>query len=78
MEKNMKVVIEDNIPIKRRGKYSEYYDILDKMKSGQSFLIDDYYVVDALRHYAWEKKIPLSFRQQKIAGEPLQYRIWRR
>ena len=77
MEENV-IKIEDNVPIKRNSKYSEYFDILYKMKSGQSFLVDDYKVVDAVRHRAWEEKIPLSFRQVKEIGKPLQYRIWRK
>ena len=77
MEENV-IKIEDNVPIKRNSKYSEYFDILYKMKSGQSFLTDDYRVVDAVRHRAWEEKIPLSFRQVKEIGKPLQYRIWRK
>ena len=72
------IKIEDNVPVKRNSKYSEYFDILYKMKSGQSFLTDDYRVVDAVRHRAWEEKIPLSFRQVKEIGKPLQYRIWRK
>ena len=72
------IEIEDNIKIKGRSKYSDYFDILYKMKSGQSFLVDDYYIVDAVRHKAWEKKIPLSFRTIKETGEPVQYRIWRK
>lgn len=72
------IKVEDNIPYEGRSKYAEYFDTLYKMKSGQSFLTDSYKVVDAVRHKAWEKKIPLSFKQQKIAGEPLQYRVWRR
>jgi len=77
MEENV-IKIEDNVPVKRNSKYSEYFDILYKMKSGQSFLTDDYRVVDAVRHRAWEEKIPLSFRQVKEIGKPLQYRIWRK
>ena len=72
------IEIEDNIKIKGRSKYSDYFDILYKMKSGQSFLVDSYYIVDAVRHKAWEKKIPLSFRTIKQTGEPVQYRIWRK
>jgi len=72
------IEIEDDIPYMGRSKYAEYFEILYKMKSGQSFLTDDYRVVDAVRHKAWEKKIPLSFRQQKVSGEPLQYRVWRK
>jgi|TARA_A100000172_G_scaffold79909_1_gene68100 hypothetical protein len=72
------IEIEDNIKIKGRSKYSDYFDILYKMKSGQSFLVDSYYIVDAVRHKAWEKKIPLSFRTIKETGEPVQYRIWRK
>ena len=72
------IEIEDNIKIIGRSKYSDYFDILYKMKSGQSFLVDSYYIVDAVRHKAWEKKIPLSFRTIKETGEPVQYRIWRK
>ena len=72
------IEIEDNIKIKGRSKYSDYFDILYMMKSGQSFLVDSYYIVDAGRHKAWEKKIPLSFRTIKETGEPVQYRIWRK
>ena len=72
------IKIEDNLPVRGTSKYSEYFDVLYNMKSGQSFLVDDYKVVDAVRHRAWEEKIPLSFRQVKETGKPLQYRIWRK
>ena len=77
MEENM-IEIEDNLPVRGTSKYSKYYDVLYKLESGQSFLVDDYYIVDAVRHRAWEEKIPLSFRQVKETGKPLQYRIWRK
>ena len=70
------IEIEDNLPVRGTSKYSKYYDVLYKLESGQSFLVDDYYIVDAVRHRAWEEKIPLSFRQVKETGKPLQYRIW--
>ena len=72
------IKIEDNLPVRGTSKYSEYFDVLYNMKPGQSFLTDDYRVVDAVRHRAWEEKIPLSFRQVKEIGKPLQYRIWRK
>jgi len=72
------IEIEDNLPVRGTSKYSKYYDVLYKLESGQSFLVDDYYIVDAVRHRAWEEKIPLSFRQVKETGKPLQYRIWRK
>lgn len=77
MEENV-IKIEDNVPIKRNSKYSEYFDILYKMKSGQSFLTDSYRVVDEVRHRAWEEKIPVCYRSIKEIGKPLQYRVWRK
>jgi hypothetical protein len=77
MEENM-IEIENNVPIRGNSKYSKYYDVLYKLKSGQSFLVDDYYIVDAVRRRAWEEKIKVSFRQVKETGKPLQYRIWRK
>jgi hypothetical protein len=77
VEENV-IKIEDNVPIKRNSKYSEYFDILYKMKPGQSFLTDNYRVVDEVRHRAWEEKIPVCYRSIKETGKPLQYRIWRK
>jgi len=56
------IEIEDNVPVRGNSKYSKYFDILYKMKSGQSFLTDSYRVVDEVRHKAWEEKIPVSYR----------------
>ena len=75
------IEIENNVPMNNRGrkpKYSEYYDVLYKLKSGQSFLVDDIYVVEAVRYKAWEEKIPVSYRSIKETGKPVQYRIWRK
>jgi hypothetical protein len=75
------IEVEDNIRIGNAGrmeKYTKYYDVLYNMKSGQSFLTDDYKVVDAVRHKAWEEKIPVSYRSIKETGKRLQYRIWRK
>ena len=32
------IEIEDNLPVRGSSKYSEYFDVLYNMKSGQSFL----------------------------------------
>lgn len=79
MEENV-IKIEDNIPMGNRGrrpKYSEYYDILYKLESGQSFLVDDIYVVEAVRYKAWEEKISVSYRTIKEPGLKAKYRIWK-
>jgi len=43
------------------------------MKYGDSFVVNDYNIVDSVRKYAWKKNIPCKFRT--LARE--KYRIWK-
>ena len=59
------IKIEKNIPISKGGrprKYKEYIDAFDGMSLNESFLVNDYKIVDSVRRYAWKQKIPCKFR----------------
>ena len=59
------IKIEKNIPITkgvRPRKYKEYIDAFDSMSLNESFLVNDYKIVDSVRRYAWKQKIPCKFR----------------
>ena len=59
------IKIEKNIPITKGGrprKYKEYIDAFDGMGLNESFLVNDYKIVDSVRRYAWKQKIPCKFR----------------
>jgi hypothetical protein len=43
------------------------------MKKGESFVVNNYKIVDAVRSYAWRKGYKITFRT--IAKE--QFRIWK-
>ena len=47
------------------------------MKSGESFVVNDYKIVDAVRSYAWRKKHKITFRTIKKFGQKKEYRIWK-
>jgi hypothetical protein len=73
-----KIVIDTNIPAPtsvtgRPWKYKEYVDAFMNMKHGDSFVVNDYNIVDSVRKYAWRKGIPCRFRT--LARE--KYRIWK-
>ena len=51
------IKIEKNIPITKGGrprKYKEYIDAFDSMSLNESFLVNDYKIVDSVRRYAWK------------------------
>ena len=59
------IKIEKNIPIEGRGKYKEYIQAMVNMRKNESFVVDGYKIVDALRGYAWRKGHKISFREIK-------------
>ena len=65
----MKVIeIEKNIPLNRAGrprKYKEYIEAFVSMDPNDSFVVDDYKIVDSVRRYAWLNKITCKFRTTK-------------
>ena len=70
------IKIEKNVPIINNGrpwKYKEYVDAFLDMDKGDSFVVDNYNIVDSVRKHAWKKKVALSFR--KLSTD--RYRIWR-
>ena len=59
------IKIEKNVPISKGGrprKYKEYIDAFNGMSLNESFLVNDYKIVNSVRRYAWEQKIPCKFR----------------
>ncbi len=71
------IEIEKDIPISHRSKYDEYIKAMVNMKSGESFVVNDYKIVDAVRSYAWRKKHKITFRTIKKFGQKKEYRIWK-
>ena len=67
------IEIEKNIPISHQSKYDEYIKAIINMRSGESFVVNDYKIVDAVRGFAWRKGHKVKFRT--IAKE--QFRIWK-
>tara|TARA_R100001086_G_scaffold202287_1_gene118420 strand:- start:1717 stop:1968 length:252 start_codon:yes stop_codon:yes gene_type:complete len=72
------IIIEKNIKIDfinngRPTKYKDYLNAFMSMDYGDSFVVKDYKIVDAVRNYAWKQKVPCKFRT--IAKE--KYRIWK-
>ncbi len=67
------IKIEKNIPVSHQSKYDEYIQTMIDMKSGESFIVNDYKIVDAVRGFGWRKGHKVSFRT--IAKE--KYRIWK-
>tara|TARA_X000001382_G_scaffold58827_1_gene40429 strand:+ start:433 stop:642 length:210 start_codon:yes stop_codon:yes gene_type:complete len=67
------IEIEKNIPISHQSKYDKYIQAMIDMKSGESFVVNDYKIVDAVRGFAWRKEYKIKYRT--IARE--KYRIWK-
>tara|TARA_R110002050_G_scaffold286054_1_gene436011 strand:+ start:294 stop:503 length:210 start_codon:yes stop_codon:yes gene_type:complete len=67
------IEIEKNIPISKQSKYDKYIQAMVNMKEGESFTVNDYQIIDCLRHFAWKNKYKVAFRT--IAKE--KYRIWK-
>lgn len=67
------IEIEKDVQMSARSKYDEYIQAMLNMKKGESFVVNEYKIVDAVRHYAWQKGIKVSFRT--IAKE--KFRIWK-
>ena len=67
------ITIDKNIPLKYKSKYDKYIKAMINMKENESFLVNDYKIVDAVRNFAWKNGYKVSFRT--VAKE--QYRIWK-
>lgn len=71
------IKIEKGIPIGEKGgrpwKYKEYIDAFLDMDKGDSFVVDNYKIVNSVRKNAWKKKVALSFRKLSTG----RYRIWK-
>tara|TARA_R110002020_G_scaffold380159_1_gene591353 strand:- start:259 stop:468 length:210 start_codon:yes stop_codon:yes gene_type:complete len=67
------IEIDKNIRITHQSKYDKYIQAMIDMKKGESFMVNNYKIVDAVRGYAWRKGYKVSFRT--IAKE--QFRIWK-
>tara|TARA_R100000329_G_scaffold101244_1_gene83487 strand:- start:2198 stop:2455 length:258 start_codon:yes stop_codon:yes gene_type:complete len=70
------VEIEEGIKIKSSSKYQEYYSALESMKHGQSFLVDNIIIVDAVRSYGHKNSIGVKYRRAGKKSNS-KYRIWR-
>ena len=68
-----KTEIESNVPVSSRSKYDKYIKMMLDMKQGESFLVYDFRIVDAIRGFGWRKGLKITFRT--IAKE--KYRIWK-
>ena len=71
------IMIESDMPVIRGGIYKEYYDAIENMNPGQSFLVDDILIIESVRHYAWSQKIKTRYRVIKEVGKPPKWRLWR-
>ena len=67
------IEIEQDIPISNQSKHDKHIQAMINMKKGESFVVNNYKIVDAVRSYAWRKGYKITFRT--IAKE--QYRIWK-
>ena len=66
-----------------KSKYKKYIETMINMKKDDSFLTNDYKVVDSVRGYAWRKGFNIAFREvEKIYSktrrlEEVIYRVWK-
>ena len=67
------ITIEKNIPLKFKSKYDKHIKAMISLKKDESFLVNDYKIVDAVRNFAWKNGYKIAFRT--IAKE--QFRIWK-
>jgi len=67
------IEIEKNIPISHQSKYDKYIQAMINMGKGESFVVNDYKIVDAVRGFGWRKGHKVKFRT--IAKD--KYRIWK-
>ena len=59
------IKIEKNVPrenVGRKRKYKEFIDAYDSLGYEESFVVNDWKIVDSIRAYAWKKKAPCSYR----------------
>tara|TARA_R100001509_G_scaffold30468_1_gene16299 strand:- start:1067 stop:1291 length:225 start_codon:yes stop_codon:yes gene_type:complete len=71
----MKILIEKDVKdTGRTSKYQEYIDTVTDMGIGDSFVVDDFQIVDALRHYAWRQGYKVTYRTL----DKDKYRVWKR
>jgi|TARA_R100000322_G_scaffold150404_2_gene107494 hypothetical protein len=74
MNNKVSIKIEkDIVDTGRVSKYQTYLDTLSAMEGGESFVVNDYRIVDAVRHDAYKKGYKVKFRT--IAKE--KYRVWK-
>tara|TARA_R110000787_G_scaffold268852_1_gene375453 strand:- start:1768 stop:1992 length:225 start_codon:yes stop_codon:yes gene_type:complete len=71
------IEIESNIKITKQSEYHEYIDAMISMKKGDSFLVDNYKIVDAVRAYAHNKGFKVTYRTIHETGKQKQFRIWK-
>ena len=78
------IKIEKDKPIIGKGKYKEYIETMLSMKKDDSFLTNDYKVVDAVRGYGWRKGVfNVAFREvEKVYHrnrrlKEVIYRVWK-
>ena len=71
----MKILIEKDVKdTGRTSKYQQYIDTVTDMEIGDSFVVDDFQIVDALRHYAWRRGYKVTYRTL----DKDKYRVWKR
>tara|TARA_R100001015_G_C4631106_1_gene193355 strand:+ start:2669 stop:2893 length:225 start_codon:yes stop_codon:yes gene_type:complete len=71
----MKILIEKDVKdTGRTSKYQQYIDTVTDMEIGDSFVVDDFQIVDALRHYAWRQGCKVTYRTLNNH----KYRVWKR
>jgi len=77
------IKIDKDVPMTRQSKYGEYIKAMINMGKDESFVVNDYKIVDAVRGYAWKKGYKVSFREveksylkDRRLGE-VKYRIWK-
>ena len=61
----MMIKIEKNKQIEKSGrkrKYKEFIDAYDSLGYEESFVVNDFKIVDSIRNYAWKKKSPCTYR----------------
>jgi hypothetical protein len=71
------IEIESNIRITKQSEYHEYIDAMISMNKGDSFLVDNYKIVDAVRAYAHNKGFKVTYRTIHETGKKKKFRIWK-
>ena len=77
------IKIEKDIPVEGRSKYKTYIQAMVNMRKNESFVVDGYKIVDAVRGYAWRKGHKIAFREIEKSYDKdrrvdnIKYRIWK-